>query len=98
MEFLVEIEVSLPPDMEGERRTKLLEAELERGLELRRSGALVRIWRVPGALRNVGVWSAEDATALHDLIASLPAFRWLRASVTPLAQHPVEAAADELRR
>jgi muconolactone D-isomerase len=90
MEFLVEIEVSLPPDMNGERRAALLAAELERGRELRRTGAIVRIWRVPGALRNVGVWDAADATELHALITSLPAFPWLRAEVTPLALHPVE--------
>ena len=90
MEFLVEIEVSLPPDMEEERRAALLAAELERGRELRRTGAIARIWRVPGALRNVGVWEAADATELHALIASLPAFPWLRAEVTPLALHPVE--------
>lgn len=94
MEFLVEIEVTLPPDMPAERRAALLAAELERGLELRRAGTLVRIWRVPGALRNVAVWAADDATELHERIASLPAFPWLRARVTPLAVHPVEAAAS----
>jgi len=87
----VEIEVFLPPDMDEGDRAALLAAELERGRELRRSGTLVRIWRVPGALRNVGVWEAADATELHERIASLPAFRWLRAEVTPLALHPVEA-------
>jgi muconolactone D-isomerase len=91
VDFLVEIAVSLPPDMDADRRSALLAAELERGRELRRSGTLQRIWRVPGALRNVGIWRAADATELHEAIASLPAFPWLRATVTPLAQHPVEA-------
>jgi muconolactone D-isomerase len=92
MEFLVAIEVRLPPDMPADRRTALLAAELERGIELRRAGAIVRIWRIPGALRNVGVWRADDATELHELISSLPAFPYVTASVTPLAVHPVEAA------
>lgn len=94
MEFLVTIEVSLPPDLAAERRAALLEAEFARGVQLRRAGAIERIWRIPGALRNVGVWRAADATELHELISSLPAFPWMRTSVTPLATHPVEAAAD----
>jgi muconolactone D-isomerase len=47
------------------------------------------IWRIPGGLRNVGVWQALDATELHELIASLPAYPWLRAEVTALAEHPL---------
>ena len=91
MEFLVRLDVALPPDMEPERRAALLAAERERGLELRRSGAIERIWRVPGGMRNVGVWRAADATELHELIASLPAYPWLHADVTALAVHPLEA-------
>jgi muconolactone D-isomerase len=92
VEFLVSIEVRLPPDMPAERRAALLEAELERGVALQRAGAIVRIWRIPGAQRNVGVWRAGDATELHELISSLPAYPYISASVTPLAVHPVEAA------
>jgi len=90
IEFLVEIETSLPPDMEAEKRRELLERERQRGSELRERAAILRIWRIPGQLANVGIWSAEDATALHDSIASLPLFPWMRVQVTPLATHPLE--------
>ena len=53
-------------------------------------GAIVRIWRVPGGLRNVGIWSAPDATALHALITSLPLSRWFSTEVEALATHPLE--------
>lgn len=91
MEFLVRIEVSLPPDMPEARRAELAAAERDHGLELRRRGAIQRIWRVPGGLRNVGIWEARDATELHELINGLPLFPWIRADVTALAQHPLEA-------
>lgn len=90
MEFHVAIEVSLPPDMDPQRRVDLVTAELARGLELRAAGTIQRIWRVPGALRNVGIWEAPDATALHQAISSLPMFPYLRAEVTALARHPIE--------
>lgn len=90
MEFLVEIHVRLPGDLPAAAREDLLRDELRRGLQLRAAGTIQRLWRVPGALRNVGVWRAPDADALHEAIASLPCFPWLDATVTPLAQHPVE--------
>lgn len=91
MEFLVRIDVALPADMPPERRAELAAAEREAGLALRRRGAIQRIWRLPGGLRNVGVWEARDATDLHDLISGLPLFPWISAEVTALAAHPLEA-------
>ena len=91
MEFLVQIQVSLPADMPPDDRERLVEQERSRGLALKRSGVIVRIWRIPGRTANVGIWRAEDATALHEAIASLPLFPWLDANVTPLARHPLES-------
>lgn len=93
MEFLVRIEVSLPAEMGAEQRAELAAAELAYGRELRARGTIVRIWRLPGGLRNVGVWAAPDATALHEAIAGLPMYPYLRSEVTALATHPLEADA-----
>lgn len=91
MEFLVEIGLALPESMPDERRAALLAAEHQHALELRRTGAIQRFWRVPGGMRNIGIWKARDATHLHDLISGLPLFPWLDAQVTALAAHPLEA-------
>jgi muconolactone D-isomerase len=90
MEFLVRIDIDVPPDMDPGRRAALVEAEAARGRELREAGAIARIWRVPGRLANVGVWSAADATGLHEAIASLPFFDWMSVTVEPLATHYLE--------
>lgn len=92
MEFHVAITIRLPGDLTVERRAELLAAELERGRQLRAEGTIERIWRVPGGLRNVGIWHGADAGALHDAIASLPCYPWLEADVIALAPHPVEGA------
>jgi muconolactone D-isomerase len=89
LRFLVQIDVQLPGDLAEEERAKLLAAELERGRELVEAGAIRAIWRVPGALRNVGIWEAADATELHEHLSSLPLFPWLTADVTALAEHPL---------
>jgi muconolactone D-isomerase len=90
VEFLVEIDVSLPPSLSAEDRQRLLAAELERGKALKAAGTIKAIWRIPGALRNVGIWEASDATELHELISSLPLFPYLSSTVIPLAQHPID--------
>ena len=90
MKFLVQIDVRLPGKLTDAERAELLEAELERGRDLVDAGVIWAIWRIPGALRNVGVWEAADATELHEHLTSLPVFRWVTTEVTPLADHPLE--------
>jgi len=95
VEFLVQIQVNLPGSMPEAERAELLGAELRRGRELMLAGHIKRIWRIPGGLRNVGIWDATDATELHQLISSLPLFNWLAAEVTPLAEHPLGEPSDD---
>jgi muconolactone D-isomerase len=91
MEFLVQIQVTLPPELSSARRRELMEREQVRGRELKNEGVIWRIWRIPGRTANVGIWVAADATALHDALSSLPMFPYIDARVTPLATHPLEA-------
>jgi muconolactone D-isomerase len=89
-EFLVEIDVRMPPELSEARRAQLLDAERVRGAELIAAGVLREIWRIPGRAANVGVWRAEDATALDAAIASLPCHPWMDVRVTALAVHPLQ--------
>ena len=91
MEFLVRIEICLPPEMAAGEREDLGARERIRGMALRDAGNLLRIWRVPGRQANFGVWQAADATELHDLLTSLPLFPWMKIEVQALAIHPLEA-------
>lgn len=86
----MQIDVRLPGKLTDAARAELLESELERGRELVDAGVIWAIWRIPGALRNVGVWEAADATELHEHLTSLPVSRWVTAEVTPLADHPLQ--------
>ena len=88
MEFLVHIEVLWPRDGDPEERSRLVAAEGARARELIADGTLRRIWRVPGRWANYGLWVADDATALHAALTSLPLWSWCDIEVTPLAVHP----------
>jgi muconolactone D-isomerase len=91
MEFLVQIQVTLPPELSSGSRQELMEREQVRGRELMNEGVIRRIWRIPGRTANVGIWDAADPTALHEALSSLPMFPYIDAKVTPLATHPLEA-------
>ncbi len=90
MEFAVDIEVRLPSDLPAGERAALLADEERRGRELHADGTIVRIWRVPGRLANLGIWSAADATALHEALTSLPVFAYADVRVHALATHHLE--------
>ncbi len=87
MEFLVEIDISLPADLDSARRAELLEAEVQRGGMLADSGMLRAVWRVPGRFANRAIWSADDATDLHAALTSLPLWPYMDVRVTALARH-----------
>lgn len=89
-EFLVSIKIEWPPDLPEETIQRLsLE---ERRIAARRAdeGHLVRMWRVPGRRENWGLWRAQDASALHDIISALPVWPYMDVTVHPLAKHPVD--------
>jgi muconolactone D-isomerase len=91
LEFLVQIQVTLPPELSSTDRQELMDREQARGRELQGEGVIRRIWRIPGRTANVGIWDAADPTALHEALSSLPMFPYIDARVTPLATHYLEA-------
>ncbi len=90
MEFLVYTENRLPADTDPDRVVGLREAEVTRAQELRDAGVLRRLWRIPGRWATVGLYEADDATSLHEALASLPMWRHTEVRVEPLATHPQE--------
>ena len=87
MEFLVQIEVKMPAEMPEATRVALVAAEHARGRQLCDDGTIRAVWRIPGRFANCAIWSAPDATRLHEAISSLPLWRYIAVSVTPLARH-----------
>ncbi len=90
-QFLVEVEISLPPGMGTAERELLARKESEYGQRLVADGTIERIWRIPGRLANVGIWATADATRLHAVLADLPMFAWATITVRALAAHPLQA-------
>lgn len=91
MEFLVHIKLRWSDDMDPELKDRVIRDERAHAAELIKEGHLIRMWRVPCRFENWGLWRADDATQLHEIITSLPANPWMYdINVLPLAKHPVD--------
>jgi muconolactone D-isomerase len=88
MEFLLHIKVTWPPDGEPEELARRTKGESVRARELAEAGIIKRVWRIPGEWANWGLWEADDATAIHEAVTSLPMWPYLDVEVYPLAEHP----------
>jgi muconolactone D-isomerase len=96
MRFMLRIEVTLPHGMADAEKDDLRKREHERAHELIASGRLLRIWRIVGRIANFSVWEAPTLEALHDTLAALPMFPYMKIDVTPLVDHPLTAHAESV--
>jgi muconolactone D-isomerase len=90
MEFLVNIKIEWPHDMDPGVKEEISAHERAVAAEFAKRGNLVRMWRIPGRRENWGLWQAKDATELHDIISSLPVWPWMDVTVHALARHAVD--------
>ncbi|MEU0654742.1 muconolactone Delta-isomerase family protein [Streptomyces albogriseolus] len=88
-EFLVELTTTVPDGTDPAEVDRVRAREAVRARELAASGHLARLWRPVGEKRSIGLWRAEDETALHEeVLGTLPLWPWMTAVVTELETHP----------
>ncbi|MDQ2877168.1 MAG: muconolactone Delta-isomerase family protein, partial [Actinomycetota bacterium] len=61
--------------------------------ELARQGHLLRLWRLPGEQRALGLWRARDPAEMQAILTTLPLDRWMTVQTTPLTPHPSDPGA-----
>jgi muconolactone D-isomerase len=95
VEFLVTMTTSVPEGTTEDAVTKMREREAVHSAELARQGSLRRLWRpplIPGEWRTLGLFEADDAGALDEVLASMPLRVWRADDVLPLSPHPNDPA------
>ncbi len=93
MEFLINIQIKWPESLSSDEIERLSIAERNMAASLADQGILKRMWRVPGRFENWGLWQADDATHMHEIISNLPVWPYMTVNVIPLAIHPVDPVA-----
>lgn len=92
MEFLINIKITWPENLPEAEVERVSIAERQMAAELSAQGHLLRMWRVPGRRENWGLWRAENATHMHEIISGLPVWPYMDVTVHALAAHPVDPA------
>lgn len=96
MIFQVEIDVAIPEAADRDMVRNLSQEESEKARELQRSGKWKHLWRVVGKWSNLSIFDVESAEELHEILTSLPLYRFMTIRVTALCRHP--ASVDESRQ
>ena len=95
MLFHVVMIVSIPQGFDPEKLKQLQGEEHERAEELQRQGKWLHLWRVAGKYANISVFDVESPAELHEVLNSLPLYRFMDVEVAALCHHP--GALDQLK-
>jgi muconolactone D-isomerase len=91
MEYLVTMTTHVPDGTSPDAVDEIRSREAVRSRELAAQGHLRRLWRPPlqpGEWRTLGLFAADDAAQLEEVLASMPLRAWRTDEVLPLAPHP----------
>jgi muconolactone D-isomerase len=88
MLFAVQMDVQIPANLDPQERAEIVARERRYAQQLQQSGEWPHLWRIVGRYANLSIFDVADNDRLHEVLAGLPLFPYLRIEVTPLARHP----------
>ncbi|MFH8733395.1 MULTISPECIES: muconolactone Delta-isomerase family protein [unclassified Streptomyces] len=91
MEHLVTMTTHVPEGTSQAEVDEVRTREAAHSRRLAEQGQLLRLWRPPlqpGEWRTLGLFAAQDAVHLEDVLSSMPLRVWRSDEVTPLTPHP----------
>ena len=97
-EFLTEFTVTVPPGGPDDAFLDAMAAEARRTHELAVQGHLLRLWALsaePGTAHAYGLWRADDADGMREILETLPLDAWMTVRTVPLSPHPNDPALAE---
>jgi muconolactone delta-isomerase len=100
MEYLVEMTTDVPQGTPDGAVDDIRARETVRARELAAEGHLFRLWRpplAPGEWRTFGLFGADGARRLEEVLASMRLYVWRTDKVTPLSEHPNDPASAQGR-
>lgn len=94
-EFLTSFTTIIPAGTSPQAVDEIEAREADRAKELAGQGHLLRLWRLPGEGRALGLWQARDAAEMQTILTSLPLDAWMTVQTTPLTPHPSDPAGED---
>jgi muconolactone delta-isomerase len=87
-EFFTTLTISIPERTPSDLVEEVDAREADQARELAEQGRLLRLWRLPGEHRTLGLWRAGNAEEMGTIVASLPLRPWTQVETVQLAPHP----------
>jgi len=97
-EFLTEFTVMIPTGGPDDAFMDAMAGEATRTRELAVQGHLLRLWALsaePQTAHAYGLWRAEGADEMREILETLPLDPWMTVRTTPLSPHPNDPALAE---
>jgi muconolactone delta-isomerase len=91
-EFLTTFTISVPEGTPSQAVHDTEAREAQRTKELAGQGHLLRLWKLPGPSRALGLWNAGNPAEMQAILKSLPLDPWMTVETTPLNRHPSDPA------
>jgi muconolactone delta-isomerase len=91
-EFLTTFTISVPEGTPTQAVDDIESREAQRAKELAAQRHLLRLWRLPGPSRALGLWNAESPAEMQVILKSLPMDPWMTVETTALSRHPSDPA------
>lgn len=88
MLYLVRMDVTIPTELPQAETEAAKEQEKALAQDLQRDGRWLHLWRVVGMYSNYSVFDVGSNDELHNILQSLPLYKFMQIHITPLAQHP----------
>jgi muconolactone D-isomerase len=89
------MDVNIPRDLPASEAAEIIAKEKAYAQALQQSGKWRHIWRIAGEYANYSLFDVKDNAELHDLLAGLPLFPFMKIEVTPLLRHPSSIRTDD---
>ena len=91
-EFLTTFTICVPEGTPSRTVHDTEAREAWRAKELAGQGHLLRLWKLPGESRALGLWNARVSAEMQAILKSLPLDPWMTVETTPLTRHPSDPA------
>jgi len=86
------MKVNFPEDLSDGDRLELRTQEAIKASALAKEGVLLRLWRADSNTTTWGIWQADKASTIEEVLVSLPLHRYMNTEIHQLTEHPNDPA------
>ena len=95
MLFHVKMTVNIPLDFDENVANQIKAKEKAYSQALQQQGKWRHLWRISGQYSNISIFDVDSNEELHNILQSLPLYRFMQIEISPLNRHLSSIHADD---